>query len=189
MSAWDLPTTLEVNGTDYAIRTDYRAVLDLMTVLEDAELSDAERGALALEILYVDYDSMPPTDYREACERLKWFIGGGDSPAKPPRRKLVDWKQDFPLIIGPVNHVLGYEARAVESVHWWTFLAAYCEIGDCTFAQVVNIRNKKSKGRKLEKHEQEFYKEHRDLVDFKTVLTDEDKEVFDVWTRGGKVDG
>lgn len=185
MSAWDLPTTLEVNGAEYEIRTDYRAVLDLMTVLEDVELSDSERAMIALEVLYIEFDAMPPSDYQEACRKLMWFVGGGDSPAKAPKRKLVDWQQDWPLIIGPVNRVLGYEARTAQ-VHWWTFLAAYCEIGDCTFAQVVGIRNKKAKGRKLEKHEQEFYKAHRELVDFKTVLTDEDMELLDKWAGRSK---
>ena len=41
------------------------------------------------------------------------------------------------------------------------------EIGDCTFANVVSIRNKLSKGIKLEKSEQEFYKENRKMVDLR----------------------
>jgi len=54
---------------------------------------------------------------------------------KGPKRKakLADWEQDFPLIVNPVNRVLGYEVRDCEYCHWWTFLSAYYEIGDCLF--------------------------------------------------------
>lgn len=185
MSAWELPEELEVGGKAYRIRSDYRAVLDIMTLLGDKDLSDYERGEMALEILYEDFDGMPPSDYREACERLMWFVGGGDSPAKPPRRKLADWKQDAPLIIPAVNRVMGCEVRSVPYMHWWTFLGAYMEVGDCLFAQVVAIRNKKQKGKKLEKHEQAFYREHRSLVDFQVELTDEERDLFDAWMGGG----
>lgn len=39
------------------------------------------------------------------------------------------------------------------------------EIGDGLFHQVVMIRQKKAKNKKLEKWEQEFYRKNRSLVD------------------------
>ena len=185
MSAWELPESADINGTTYAIRSDFRAVLDVMEILGDREISDEQRGALALEVFYVDFDEMPASDYKLACEWMMWFVQGGDSPAKPPKRKLADWKQDFPLIIAPVNRVLGFESREREHLHWWTFLGAYCEVGDCLFAQVVSIRKKKSKGKKLEKHEREFYNENRALVDLKAQETEEEKEIINEWIGGG----
>ena len=52
-------------------------------------------------------------------------------------------------------------------MHWWTFLGLFSEIGECTFASIVNIRNKRNKGKKLEKHEQEFYVANRQQIDLK----------------------
>lgn len=78
-----------------------------------------------------------------------WFINGGEyedqMEKKPPR--LMDWEQDFQYIIAPVNHVIGREIRADAYLHWWTFLSAYMEIGECTFAQIVRIRDAKSRGK------------------------------------------
>ncbi len=182
MSAWELPESLEVGGVDRKVRTDFRAVLDVLTILEDPELDDSERAMLAMEVLYEDFGEIPARDYREACERLIWFVGGGDRPAKAPNRKLADWQQDAPIIIPAVNRVLGFEARAAEHLHWWTFLGAYMEVGDCLFAQVVSIRNKKSKGKKLEKHEEAFYRENRALVDFSIEKTDAERELIAAWT-------
>lgn len=181
MSGWGLPTSAEIDGATYEIRSDYRAALDILTVMADPDLTDRERGALAMEILYVDFEAMPRSAHEGAAEFLKWFVAGGDTGARPPRRKLADWRQDFPLIVGPVNRVLGFEVRSVEYLHWWTFLGAYMEIGDCLFAQVVSIRKKLRKGRRLEKYEREFYSENRALVDLHTEETDGEKEILDEW--------
>jgi hypothetical protein len=50
------------------------------------------------------------------------------------------------------------------------------EIGECTFSNIVSIREKKIKGKKLEKYEQEFYRENRKLIDLPHKLTAEEEE-------------
>lgn len=95
----------------------------------------------------------------------------------------MDWEQDFQLIVSPVNHVLGFECREAEYLHWWTFLGAYYDIGDCLFAQVVGIRKKKAKGVKLDKSDQAFARENADLVNLKVKATATEEAVFDEWIR------
>ena len=182
MSAWDLPKTAVINGREYPIRSDYRAALDVMAILEDKDLSDGERGDFAFRVFYPDYpDNMPRGDFEQAARYLQWFIGGGDLKGSHPKTKLADWQQDFPLIVNPVNRVLGYEIRECEYCHWWTFLSAYYEIGDCLFAQVVSIRKKKRAGKKLEKWERDFYRENRGLIDLRTTYTEDEMEFFKEW--------
>ena len=183
MSGYDLPTSAEVGGVEYAIRSDYRAVLDIMKIIGDTDISDQERAALVLSVFYPDFDTIPREDYQEAIDYVFWFVAGGKGQG-PKRARVMDWEQDFPLIVSPVNRVLGFEVRAVEYMHWWTFLAAYCEIGDCLFAQVVSIRKKRQKGQKLDKADEAFYRENRDLVDLEVRETSEETELFDKWTRG-----
>ena len=55
-----LPTSLEVGGAVYAIRSDYRAALDICTALSDPELAGRERAAVLLEILYPDITMRRP---------------------------------------------------------------------------------------------------------------------------------
>jgi hypothetical protein len=188
MAGYDLPTTLTVDGAELPIRSDFRAVLDVITVLGDEALTDSQRGTMALEILYEDAGAIRTREAaQEAVERLLWFVGGGggEQGGKPKgrKRRLMDWEQDFPLIVGPVNRVLGYECRSCEYLHWWTFLSAYYEIGDCLFAQVVGIRAKRQKGKKLDKQDQAFYRDHRDLVDFRRKVTPEESALLEEWTR------
>lgn len=181
MSIWELPTSAEINGRTYAINSDFRAVLDVLMILGDSEITDTERGADALFIFYPEFEQIPYADLEQARDYMQWFIGGGDIITQKSKGKLADWKQDFPLIIAPINRVLGFEARQCDYLHWWTFLSAYNEIGDCLFAQVVSIRSKKRKGKKLEKWEKDFYNEHRGMIDFHVEETQQEKELFDYW--------
>ena len=183
MSAYDLPTSAEIGGAVYPIRSDYRAVLDIIGVLSDPSLSDQDRAAIALTIFYEGFEDMPLKDFGEAIEYLFWFMNGGaDNKKNEKKPRLMDWGQDFQLIVSPVNRVMGCEIRALEYLHWWTFLAAYQEIGDCLFAQVVSIRKKRMTGKKLDKTDSAFYREHRDLVDLKAHETDAEKAIIEAWT-------
>lgn len=58
----------------------------------------------------------------------------------------------------------------MKYMHWWTFLGAYMEIADGLFSQVLYIRQKKAKGKKLEKWEMEFYKNNKKLIDLKQTV-------------------
>lgn len=180
---YDLPTAVEVSGVTYEIRSDYRAILDIMEALSDAELNDQERSFVVLDIFYPAFSEMPQGAYQEAIEKLFWFINGGEDKAqKKKSAKLMDWCQDFPRIVAPINRVIGQDVRSMKYLHWWSFQAAYMEIGDCLFAQIVGIRSKKAKGKKLDKAEQEFYKNNRHLIDLKTTYTEAENEIINQWT-------
>ena len=183
MAGYDLPTTATIGGGEYAIRSDYRAVLDVMQVMADPEITDGERAAMALAIFYPDSDSIPAGSLRDAIDFLYWFVGGGEKSDGGHKPRLMDWDQDFPLIAAPVNRVLGFEVRSCEYLHWWSFLAAYREIGECTFAQVVGIRKKKLAGKKLDKQEQRFYADNRAIVDLKRNETKAEAELFREWVN------
>ena len=193
-SAWKFPTSVNVGGIDYEIRTDYRAVLDLFTALADPDLTDENEQITAymqtrviLEIMFTDCDNIPAEHIQEALDKISEFIDMGisDDRKKP---KTMDWEQDAPILIPAINKVLNCEIRAVQYMHWWTFLGAYMEIGESLFSNVIHIRQKKAKGKKLEKWEQEFYKENKSLIEFKnkSQRSDEEKEALRDYFGFGK---
>lgn len=180
-SAWDFPTSLNVNGKDYDIRTDFRVILDVLTALTDPDLQTDDpkldawiKTKTILEIMYPDYETIPPEDYAEAVRQASDFIDMGikDEIKKP---RTMDWEQDAPLIVPAINKVLGKEIRAEKYVHWWTFLGAYMEIGEGLYSQIIAIRTKKAKNKTLEKWEQEFYRDNKKLIDLKPKLSEEEK--------------
>lgn len=178
-----LPMRMEVGGAEYDIRSDYRAILDICAALSDPELDGREHSAVALEIFYPDIKAMPQEHYQEALDRFLWFLNGGNTPEGRNAPKLVDWEQDFAYIVAPINRTLGQEVRAVKYLHWWTFLAAYYEIGDCTFAQMVRIRDRLARGKRLDQADQEWYNRNRHLVDFKRKYTEQEEEKYSKWLR------
>ena len=186
MNVWNFPTSLNIGGVEYEIRTDYRVILDLLMALNDPELSDSDnkmsaymQSRVILEIMLPDWDNIPQEHIQEALDKVAEFIdmGIGDDSKKP---KTMDWEQDAPIIIPAINKVLNREIRAEKYMHWWTFLGAYMEIGEGLFSNIIHIRQKKAKGKKLEKWEQEFYKENKSLIDFqhKEKRSNEEKEML-----------
>ena len=175
-----LPTSLLVCGSEYEIRSDYRAVLDICTALSDNELDGQEKAVVALDILYPAFADMPPEHYEEAIRQCFWFIncGGEEDP------KLMDWEHDFKHIVAPINRVVGKEIRAMDYLHWWSFISAYYEIGDCTFAQIIRIRDLKARGKTLDKVDREWYNRNRSMVDLPTNYTETDDLILKQWGGG-----
>lgn len=167
-----LPKSLEIGDTEYKIRSDFRVALLIFEAFNDTELTDSEKIKVCLECLYEEV----PDDMEAAYKKAVWFLDGGDIPkSKPLRKKTFDWKQDESLIFSAVNKSAGFETRSAEYIHWWTFLGYFSEIGDGLFSQVLNIRSKKAKGKKLEKWELEFFSEHRGLIELKQVYSAEEQ--------------
>lgn len=184
-SPWEFPTSLNIGGTEHEIRTDYRAVLDLLAALNDPEiLAENEQtrsyiqSRIILEIMFPDFEKIPQEHIQEALNKVSDFIDMGikEDNKKP---KVMDWEKDAPILIPSINRVLGMEIRAQKYMHWWTFLGGYMEIGESLFSSIVSIRQKKAKGKRLEKWEQDFYKENKSLIDFeKEQRSEEEKEML-----------
>ena len=94
----------------------------------------------------------------------------------------MDWAFDFPRIVAPVNRVMGRDIRSLEYLHWWSFLSAYMEIGDCLFSQIVAIRSKKAKHQKLDKSDQAFYKANRQIIDLKNTYSQAEQALMQQWS-------
>lgn len=171
-----LPTMLAVDGRDYPIRTDYRVALTIFEAFNDPSLSPQEKALTAVECLFREI----PDDPAKAYERAVWFLDGGDMPkSKQAPRRLMDWEQDEYIIFPALSKAAGYEVRSVKYLHWWSFLGLFNEVGEGLYSQVMNIRSKLARGKKLEKWEREFYSDHKELIVLKEKLTPEEQAELD----------
>ena len=175
MNGYSLPTTVEVGGKEYDIRTDFRAILDVLASQRDPDLDSQTKAVVLLKIMYPQWRTIPQGDLQEAIEKAIEFIDCGVEDDGKQKPQLVDWEQDATMIVSAINKVAHTEVRQLQYLHWWTFFSYYMEIGESLFSQVVNIRSKKAKHKKLEKYEQEFYRENKKLVDIRKPLTEEEK--------------
>ena len=182
-SEYDLPLAVTIDGKKFNIRErcDYRIVLKCINALNDNELTDEQRLQCALIIFYEDYDLIQ--DLQTAVKEMFRIISYDDtSNSDQQRPALMDWEKDFKQIAPPISRILGYDVRMPgKYTHWWTFMGGYMEIGECTFATIVSIRAKKQKGKKLEKWEEEFYRDNYDKVNLPQKFTKEEEEFLSLF--------
>lgn len=175
----ELPKQLEVAGVYRNIRTNYKDIINILIMFEDPDLSKEQKVWDCLDILYYDLDSIPQKDYDAAFQAALKFIDHGIEQEKEKSPHLMDWEKDEPILIPAINKVAGFDIRSVKYIHWWTFLGYYMEIGESIFAQVVNVRNKKAKKKKLNDVEKDFYKHNQALIKLPVKRTKEEQEKYD----------
>ena len=128
---YSLQTSVSIDQASFKItnKGDFRMVLDCFKALNDRELNQTERIYAALMIFYEDINSLKDiTSYADILEQLviemTKFFNGGEEDRSTNRKtyKLIDWDKDSNLICSAVNNVAKQEVRALDYLHWWTFL-------------------------------------------------------------------
>lgn len=179
---WDLPVCVEIDGRCHAIRKrcDYRVVLDVISALNDDELTGDQKIQCALIIFYENISEIENIECA-ISEMFKIINCGENQESQENKPRLMDWEHDFPQIAPPVSRVLGYSVRDPQKwTHWYDFVGAYMEIGgECTFSTIISIRSKRAKGKKLEKWEEEYLRENRKMVELPKKFTTEEKDFLD----------
>ena len=74
MTAYELPTSLNISGVDFSIRTDFRAIIDILIAQNDPELDKQAKAVVMLQILFEDWQSIPSEHLTEACQKACEFI-------------------------------------------------------------------------------------------------------------------
>lgn len=163
-----LPTEFTIDGVVCPFDADFRNVLDIFQIMNDPDLLDQEKFELALEYFYTTNDYQ--INIAQAAIEMATFLNGGTYDNTPQKqvKPLFDWEQDFDIIIPPINKIIGHDIRGDKFVHWWTFLSAFMEIGECTFSTFVSIRDKINRNIKLDKTEEKIYRDNIDKIKLKT---------------------
>lgn len=179
---YDLPTSINIRGTDYAIRHDFRPCIDIMLAFEDADLTQEEKVMTMMDILYVDRVPVCAEAIQKAYAFLDGQIDGEEQKDSGAAKRLYTFTQDGKYIISAVDKVLGYSTRRCEYLHWWEFLSAFLEVGECLFSTIVNMRRQKSRG-KLTKEERMLWAENKEMFELRPLLTVQEKEEIEEYKR------
>lgn len=186
MNAYELPTSLTIGEVAFPINCGWKNILDIFAALNDPDMDDGMKSETILKKIYPDWMEIPTNLIPEAIEKACDFLDCGNKHEKENKPRLVDWEQDSSLIIPAINSVAKQEIRLSPDIHWWTFFGWYMAIEGGLFSTVIRIRQKQSRGKKLEKCEEEFLAENRQLVELKKPQTAEEKamqDYFDKWLK------
>ena len=191
---YEIPTTIEINGREFPIRCkgDYRMVLDCFSCLNDTELSEQERNYACLIIFYEDFDDimdfakLDKDTINALVKEMYAFFECNENPMHQMPYRTIDWDKDSQMISSAVNKVAQTEVRAIEYLHWWTFLGYFSEVGESVLSTVVGIRDKIKRNKKLEKHEKEFKARnpHYFIWDSRTLeQKQDDDDILAMWNK------
>ena len=62
---WNLPRSIELGGEQYEVRTDFRAILDILRAMADPELNEEDR----IEVLFDIFSGMQKRSHMNICRR------------------------------------------------------------------------------------------------------------------------
>lgn len=141
----DFPDSIEVLGKKVRIITDFREYIKLLDMINDDDLSKAEKVYLIKEYFL---DEIPDLD--EAIEQLCGFVsmdymedGKRIEESEFVRSKpLFSFSVDYPYILSGFLHDYSIDLCTVKHMHWWKFRMLFQGLsGDTEIKQRIMYRS------------------------------------------------
>lgn len=197
---YELPTTVDIFDRTYNIRNqgDFRTILIINKTLYHPDFTQDEKYMAVLSLFYDGLDDVSdvlnefetPELLQEAIKQVMIFIACGedDTVGYKINYKLFDWEKDEKLIMASINPMLGQgqDIRTFKYLHWWTYISYFMGIKESPLSNVVSIRDKIIKHKKLEKYEQEFRRDNPQYFNWQQIEKTQDEKDFenyikDIW--------
>lgn len=156
-----LPVSIEIDGKEYEVNSDFRYCLSTILAFEDEELADVEKQQIMLANLYNEI----PENLAEALQKAMWFLNGGSekSDEEFSGMRLYSFRKDANYIFAAFRQTHGMDLQTIEYLHWWTFMALFMDLGqDTVFCQLINLRKRVKTG-KATKEEKAAAREMGDM--------------------------
>ena len=171
MNYFDNIKSINIQGKEYKIRTDYRDILTIIEAFEDKELTNYEKFDVLIEILYIDKPPLISETYEKAVnfldadiEALVYGKKGKNNNSSSSNGRLYSFIKDWQMIASAMNKYFGFSIREKDYIHWFDFIGAFNDLGECSFTHIVDIRKRK-KENKLTKEEKQYYYKNREWID------------------------
>lgn len=134
------PTSLQVDGVDYKINTDFRFALSTMLAFEDPDLTDYEKTVVMMYNLYGDD---LPENTEEAIKQGQWFLNcGAEEGEGQSGRRLFSWNKDAGFISSAFSATHAVDLQSAD-MHWWKFYTLFMDLGQSTtFCSLTALRKR-----------------------------------------------
>ncbi len=157
-----LPETVDVDGEEYEIRTDFRYSILFELMMQDDSLDSKQQITKALNLYY----PVIPRNTKEAVNAVLWFYkcGKEDSPqkkrvaARRGKTRVYSFDYDDDYIYAAFMTQYGLDLQDVEYLHWWKFRAMFHSLtSDNEFVKIMEYRGIEISD-KMPKEQKEFYR-------------------------------
>lgn len=187
------PTKIKLNNDILEINTDFRDCLNIIIMFEDENLTKYEKIELMLRLLYKDTSKINQDNIEEAIKKAVLFLDGGDTSDSNENesvdslsKRVYSFGKDAKYIYSAIKKTHNIDLESIEYLHYWKFIYYFLDLDEnCFFSQMVNLRNKKNKG-KLTKEERVVYAQLEDILelDKRENYTEEEQQAIDKFMKG-----
>lgn len=173
-----LPTTININGREYEINSDFRTSVLFELLMQDISIDDRDKLIMGLNLYYKD---IPPRRYwKEAIEKILWFYRcGKDSVESKGKGKsdirIYSFEHDDYYIYAAFLDQYGIDLQDTEYLHWWKFKAMFKSLKeDNEIVKIMGYRSMKLSKIK-DKEQKAYYTKMQNLYKLPVAKNDQEK--------------
>lgn len=177
-----LPTTVDIEGIEYEINSDFRTSILFELLMQDVEIEDEEKIIQALQLYY----KKRPNNIEEAINKMLWFYSCGkendlksNSKTGSNSEKIYDFNYDDEYIYSAFLDQYGVDLNEIEYLHWWKFKAMFKALKEDN--EIIKIMGYRSidLSKVEDKKQKEFYKKMKKIYEIPIAISKDEKEKID----------
>jgi len=122
-----VPTTVEIEGEEYEINSNFRVSILFELLMQDNSISEEDKIIQALQLYY----PVIPPNINLAVDKVLWFYRGGKDiiPSKGAGKgkstQIYNFEYDDDYIYSAFLDQYGVDLQDIEYLHWWKFKAMF----------------------------------------------------------------
>ncbi len=152
----DMPEDYE----GYRIDSSFQTGILISMCMSDDELNEQEQLVIAVNLLFED--EIPPMDI--AISGIAWFMSANNydnyEGIKPSSVKLMDYNVDQWRIYSAFRSQYHIDLNTAD-MHWFIFRGLLDNLSECSFTDVIQLRQKKIPSYLSAKEKEEFKKKQK----------------------------
>ncbi|HBG3259004.1 TPA: bacteriophage Gp15 family protein [Clostridioides difficile] len=164
-----LPESVEIDGKEYKINTDFRISILFEMLIQDNSISDEEKGENALLLYY----PVIPVDTATAIDKIIWFYSCGKKEnnvddgyqggAGSSKSQIYSYDYDDEYIYSAFLGQYGIDLQDIEKLHWWKFKALFKSLKEDTeIVKIMGYRAMDING-DMPKAQKDFYRKMKKI--------------------------
>lgn len=189
-----LPETVNIDGIEYRINSDFRISILFELLMQDDELGKRQKLVRGLQLYYPEI----PHNVTVAVDKMIWFYrcgketgNGGHGSGSGRAKQIYSFEYDDDYIYAAFLEQYGIDLQDIEELHWWKFRALFRGLSEDTeFVKIMGYRSVKITS-EMSKEQREFYKKMQSI--HALPITDAERKADELLTEallnGGDITG
>lgn len=162
-----LPTTVDIEGIEYEINSDFRTSILFSLLMEDDEVSNEDKINNAFNLFYPKI----PHNLVEASKKMVWFYCCGketnnmkSNGSRKEISPIYSFEYDDEYIYSAFLSQYNIDLQDVEYLHWWKFKAMFKGLKEDN--EIVKIMGYRSMDlSKVDKTQKDRYKKLKKMYE------------------------